>query len=158
MTETQCLTASTLQVGQTYGLSVCFTRAQVDTYCELTGDRNGIHRDPEAARIRFPGIADVVVPGGLIQTTISGVLGTRFPGDGALGLSFAPERFRKPVCPGDRLEVGYEIVRIKGQIVEIDVTVDDETGTRIGFAKAKVLAPDDAYRAWWESQQAAPPA
>lgn len=150
--QTQCLTAPMLQVGQTHARTFSFSREQVDAYCAITGDRNGIHRDLEAARVRFPGIADVVVPGGLIQSTISGVFGTELPGDGALGLSFTPERLRKPLCPGDAVHVTYTITRIKGMIVEVDIAIDDPGGNRISSAKAKVLAPDEAYRSWWERQ------
>jgi len=149
--KTSCQTAEMLQVGQTHSVSMSFSREQVDTYCALTRDRNAIHRELAAAQVRFPGISDIVVPGGLIQTTISGVFGTDFPGDGALGLSFTPERMRKPVCPGDLLRVTYEITRIKGQILEVDIRIDDGEGRRISTAKAKVLAPDATYRAWWES-------
>ena len=153
--QTQCHTAAMLQVGQTHERTFRFSREQVAAYCELTGDRNGIHRDLAAARLRFPGVPDIVVPGGLIQSTISGVFGTELPGDGAIGLSFVPERFRKPVCPGDEIRVTFEITRIKGMILEFDMTVTDAQGARLSNAKAKVVAPDDAYRAWWESEQEA---
>ena len=153
MPQIQCLTASMLDVGQSHTQSFSFTREQVDAYCNLTGDRNAIHRDLEAARIRFPDIADIVVPGGLIQATVSGVFGTSFPGDGALGLSFTPERFRRPVCPGEVIQVTYRITRIKAMILEVDISLSDQDGNPISSAKAKVLTPDDSYRAWWEQQQ-----
>jgi len=50
--------------------------------------------------------------------------------------------------------VTYAVTRIKGMILEVDIAIDDPEGRRISSAKAKVLAPDDAYRAWWEKQQA----
>lgn len=152
MTRTDCLTAAMLTVGQRHSARLRFTREQVDTYCALTGDANAIHRDLEAARRRFPGVTDIVVPGGLIQSTISGIFGTRFPGDGSLGLSFVPERFRKPVLPGDEVVVTFEITRIKGAIIDVDVTVTDAKDERLTNAQARVLAPDEAYRAWWETQ------
>jgi len=151
MPKTQCLTASMLEVGMRYQTRVSFSRAQVDQYCALTGDRNAIHRDLGAARVRFPGVRDIIVPGGLIQTTISGLFGTLFPGDGSLGLTFSPDRFRRPVCPGDELQVTLEIARIlRGGIFEMSVSVTDPEGSRIGSAVAKVVPPDDAYRAWWQ--------
>ncbi len=148
--KTQCLTASMLHVGQTHSRVFSFSREQVDAYCALTGDRNGIHRDLEAAQARFPGIADVVVPGGLIQASVSGVFGTEFPGDGALGLTFSPERMRRPLCPGDTIRVTFRITRIRAMILEVDITIDDPQGEPISTAKARVLAPDEAYRTWWE--------
>lgn len=154
MTKTDCLTAAMLTAGQRYSARLRFTRAQVDTYCALTGDANAIHRDLAAAQRRFPEVTDIVVPGGLIQSTISGIFGTRFPGDGTLGLTFIPERFRKPVLPGEEVQVTFEITRIKGPIIELDLSVTDAQGARLTDAKAKVLAPDEGYRAWWEAQQA----
>jgi acyl dehydratase len=155
MTKPDCLTAAMLTVGQRYSARLSFSREQVDTYCALVGDANAIHRDLDAARRRFPGVSDIVVPGGLIQSTISGIFGTSFPGDGSLGLSFVPERFRKPVLPGDEVVVDFEIVRIKGPFVELDLTVADAQGNRLTTAKAKILAPDADYRDWWEGAIAA---
>ena len=149
MTATDCLTASMLEVGMRYEARLSFTREQVRQYCALSGDGNSIHRDIEAARLRFPGIRDIAVPGGLVQIAVTGIFGTRFPGDGCLGLTFVPERFRKPVCPEDSLRVTIEVIRLKGVIVEVDVAIDDEADERISTARAKLIAPDDAYRRWW---------
>ncbi len=153
MTKTDCLTAAMLTVGQRHSARLRCTRAPVATSCALTGDAHARHRAREAARRRFPGVADIVVPGGLIQSTISGIFGTCFPGDGSLGLSFVPERFRKPVLPGEEVVVTFEITRIKGALVDVDLTVEDAQGVRLTNAQARILAPDEAYRQWWEAQQ-----
>lgn len=155
MTETNCLTAATLEVGMRHEARMSFTRAQVEQYCALSGDHNAIHRDPEAARLRFPGIKDIVVPGGLIQISVTGVFGSRFPGDGTLGLTFTPDRMRRPVCPGDEILVTLEITRMKGPILEVDIKLSDDEGKRFGSAHAKLIAPDDLYLEWWEGQQRA---
>ncbi|MBK1731537.1 MaoC/PaaZ C-terminal domain-containing protein [Thiococcus pfennigii] len=152
MSSTQCLTAAMLEVGMRHVARLSFTREQVAQYCALTGDHNAIHRDPEAARLRFPEIGDIVVPGGLIQTTVSGLFATQLPGDGSLGLTFVPERLRQPVCPDEEIQVALEITRIRGGIVELEVTVDDRAGRRVTSAKAKVLPPDETYRQWWQAQ------
>jgi acyl dehydratase len=153
MIETQCLTASMLQVGMRHRATLSFTREQVAQYCALSGDRNAIHRDIEAARLRFPEVRDIIVPGGLVQISVTGIFGTQFPGDGSLGLTFTPERMRKPVCPGDKVEVTIEVTRLRGPMVEVDVTLDDDQGNRISNAKSKLIAPDEAYREWWEGQR-----
>lgn len=152
----RCLTAAMLAVGMRHSARLRFSREQVAAYCALTGDSNAIHRDLEAARLRFPETTDIIVPGGLIQTCISALFATHLPGDGALGLAFAPERFRRPICPGEELQVTLEVTRIiRGGIIEVDILVEDSDGQRISAAKAKVVAPDDAYRAWWEQQSGA---
>lgn len=154
MPETQCLIPSMLNIGMRYCTKLSFTHDEVARYCALSGDHNAIHRDLAAARLRFPGVRDIVVPGGLIQIAITGIFGTQFPGDGCLGLAFLPERFRKPVCPGDELSVTLELAKIRGALLEVDVTLDDDQGNRISAAKAKLLAPDEAYRQWWEAENA----
>ncbi len=156
MSASQCLTASMLEVGMRHDCELSFSREQVETYCALSGDHNAIHHDVEAAQLRFPGVDDIVVPGGLIQIAITGLFGSLLPGDGSLGLTFTPERFRKPVCPGDVIGVSVEVTRLRGPMVELDVTIRDAGGTRIGTASSRVLAPDDAYRAWWEARNPTP--
>ena len=156
MSPTACFTASMLTTGQEYRTRLSFSRQQVDTYCELTGDRNAIHRDLAAAQRRFPGVTDIIVPGGLIQSTISGLFGTVFPGDGSLGLTFVPDRMRKPVLPGDEVIVTLTVSRIKGALVDFDIAITDGAGARVSSAQARVMAPDEAYRSWWESQGHAP--
>jgi len=152
MPATQCNTAAMLSVGQTYQTVLTFSKEQVQQYCALSGDRNAIHRDPEAAALRFPGAHDIIVPGGLIQITVTGLFGTQFPGDGCLGLTFVPERFRKPVFPGDQIGVEIEITRIRGPLVEVAVTMRDAEAEVITTASSKLMAADDAYRDWWQTQ------
>lgn len=155
MGQTRCLTADLLAVGMQHTARLSFSREQVAQYCALTGDTNAIHRDLTAARLRFPDLPDIVVPGGLIQSRISALFATDLPGDGSLGLTFSPERLRRPVCPGDELVVTLTVARIlRGGIVEFDIGVADAAGNRITNATARVVPPDAAYRAWWERQQA----
>ncbi|CRI64725.1 putative Hydroxyacyl-thioester dehydratase type 2, mitochondrial [Thiocapsa sp. KS1] len=152
MTPTRCLTAAMLEVGMRHEARLSFSREEVDRYCALVGDHNAIHRDLDAARVRFPDARDIVVPGGLVQTRISALFGTEFPGDGTLGLTFSPERLRRPLYPGDELVVTLEVARlIRGGIVEMQIGIADPEGNRISEATAKVVAPDAAYRAWWET-------
>lgn len=152
MRKTNCLTSAMLKVGMRRETKMSFTRDQVTRYCALSGDDNAIHRDRDAARLRFPEVADIVIPGGLIQIGITGIFGSQFPGDGTLGLAFTPERMRKPVCPEEEILVTLEITKIRGPILEIEIDIHDDQGERIGGAQAKVIAPDDAYRQWWERQ------
>ena len=149
MSTTACLTVALLHVGMRHERRFVFSREDVERYCALSGDRNAIHHDVEAAQLRFPGIRDIIVPGGLIQITITGIFGSVFPGDGSLGLTFTPERLRKPVCPGDEIAVAIEVVRIRGDLVELDIIISNGEGVPIGSAKSRVIAPDDAYRRWW---------
>lgn len=153
MIKTQCMTTAMLEVGDSYTKTLSFSHEQVARYCELTGDHNAIHREQEAAHLRFPEVPDIVVPGGLIQTSVTGIFGSEFPGDGAIGLSFVPERFRKPVCPGDEIQVSVKVIRIRGPLLEVDITMTMADDDCLATAKAKIMAADDIYRAWWQAQQ-----
>ncbi len=153
MIKTRCKTTAQLQVSDNYTKTLSFSHEQVARYCELTGDHNAIHRKLEAARLRFPDVPDIVVPGGLIQTSVSGIFGSEFPGDGAIGLSFVPERFRKPVCPGDEILVSITITRIRGPLLEVDIIMTLVNGDCLTTAKAKIMAADDVYQVWWQKQQ-----
>lgn len=152
MPKTRCLTPAMLEIGMRHSATLSFTHEEVARYCALSGDHNAIHRELAAARLRFPEVRDIVVPGGLVQIAITGLFGTQFPGDGCLGLAFEPERFRKPVCPGDELKVTLELTKIRGALLEIEVTLDDDQGNRISGARAKLLAADEPYRQWWETR------
>ena len=151
MISTNCLTANQLAIGMRYEKTFSFSHEDVVQYCRLASDYNAIHHRIEAAQLRFPGVKDIVVPGGLIQIAITGILGTSFPGDGSLGLTFSPERFRKPVCPNDEVSVVLEITRMRAEIVEIQIEIHNAEGIVIGNATARTLAPDNAYQQWWEA-------
>lgn len=148
-----CLTAAMLEVGMRHNAKLSFSHEQVQQYCALSGDYNAIHDDPEAARLRFPEARDIVVPGGLIQIAVTGIFGTEFPGDGCLGLTFVPERMRKPIFPGDVIDVDIVLAKIRGPVIEVDVTMNDARGERISTARSKLIAADDVYREWWESHR-----
>ncbi len=154
MTITNCLTGAMLHVGMRHETRLAFTREEVDRYCALSGDRNPIHCDLEAAQLRFPGVTDIVVPGSLVQIAITGIFGTVFPGNGCLGLTFAPERLRKPICPGDEIGIAIEVTRIRGDLIELEIAISNAAGNPLGSAKSRVLAANDGFRRWWENRQA----
>ena len=149
MAVTQCSTAASIEVGMVHEASFVFSHDEVAAYCKLCGDHNAIHHSVEAAALRFPEARDIIVPGGLIQISITGIFGSQFPGDGSLGLTFTPERFRKPVFPGETIRVRLEVTRKRGEMIEFDIAVFDPNDEQIGAAKSRLIAPDDGYHAWW---------
>ena len=62
-----------------------------------------------------------------------------------------PERFRKPVFPGDRIAVEIEITRIRGPLIEVSVTLKDADEAVLSTASSKLMAADDTYRDWWQT-------
>lgn len=53
--------------------------------------------------------------------------------------------------PDDEVIVTLTVSCIKGALVDFAIAITDAAGARISSAKARVMAPDEAYRAWWES-------
>ena len=147
---TNCLTSSMIKVGDILERKISFTHQDVVDYCNLAKDFIAIHHDIEAARLRFPNIKDIVVPGALLQISIA-MLCKSLSGDGSLGLTFEPERVKRPVCPGDELLVKLELVRKKLIWLNLKLRLK-MSGFQVSGAKSRVLLPDDSYRKWWETQ------
>ena len=154
MSATACLTAAQLKVGLTHETTISFSHAQVEQYCELVGDMNAIHHDVEAAKLRFPNVRDIIVPGGLLQASITGIFGTSFPGDGSLGRTFKPERMRIPLCPGDTVTVKLEVTRLRGEMAEFSIRISDASGNAVSSAISRVIVPNDTYQQWWQARNA----
>ena len=128
-----------LEPGLSRSMKHVVTTSEIETFGELSGDRNPIHFDDEyAAGTRFGGrIAHGLLSGAFIST----VIGMQLPGRGAIYLE-QTLRFLAPVRPGDELTVTCtvkEIVPAKKRVIldclcrvgEIDVI----------RGEAKVLVP-----------------
>ena len=153
MRASDCLTASMIEIGMRFEKKISFSREDVEVYCRLADDQNSIHSCLDAAKVRFPDTEDIIVPGGLLQIAIAGLFGSYFPGDGSLGLTFEPDRVRKPVCPGDELLISLEVTRMRGEMAEFKIDITDDQGEQISGAKSRVMLPDQTYRAWWENEE-----
>ena len=87
-----------LTVGLSAETARVVTQADIVAFAEVSGDRNAVHLNPEyAAKSSFKG---VVAHGMLSASFISGVLGTKLPGEGTIYVSQSL-RFLAPVRPGD---------------------------------------------------------
>lgn len=95
MTDT---TRAALQVGQTAEMSRLVTARDIELFTEISGDRNPLHYDENAAKAsRF---GEVVVQGGITSAILNAVVAERLPGPGTVFLSVAWD-FKAPVRPGD---------------------------------------------------------
>lgn len=98
-----------LQVGMAAEVSKVVGMAEIETFAELTGDRNPLHLDREfAANSRFGG---VISHGMLTAGLLSTVLGMKLPGTGAVYIS-QTLGFKGPVRPGDTITARAEIVEL----------------------------------------------
>src|SRR3954467_10938409 len=87
-----------LAIGQRAETVHLVTQQDIEAFAEVSGDRNAVHLDAEyAATTSFKGR---VAHGMLSASFISGVLGTKLPGEGTIYISQSL-RFLAPVRPGD---------------------------------------------------------
>lgn len=100
------------EVGQRAELSRTVEGGDIELFTRISGDRNPLHYDEEAARsTRF---GEVVVQGGITSAILNAVVAERLPGPGTVFLSVSWS-FTAPVRPGDL---------ITGEVEVTDVRVD----------------------------------
>lgn len=97
-------------LGQHAGIQRTFSRADIDAFAELSGDRNALHLDDAAARAM--GFDGRVVHGALVGSLISRILGTILPGEGTIYLSQDLD-FRRPVYPGVAVSAAVEVTSVR---------------------------------------------
>ncbi len=96
------------------GDRACLTRtveaADIIRFTELSGDRNPLHYDADAAaRTRFGGI---VVQGGVTSAILNAVVAERLPGPGTVFLE-THWRFLAPTRPGDTITGEVEVTAVR---------------------------------------------
>lgn len=131
---------SRLSIGLRASVQRTISREDVDTFVALSGDRNALHTSDEfAARTEFE---QLVVHGLLHASLLSGLIGTKLPGSGALCLSHAFD-FTNPVFVGDTVEaIGtVESIDPHTRVIGIKTEIVNQHGERVldGNAKVKVL-------------------
>jgi acyl dehydratase len=99
-----------MQVGDTARRSRTVSDRDIELFTELTGDRNPLHYDAEAAaRSRFGGI---IVQGGVTSGLLNAVVAEDLPGPGSVFLH-VDWSFRAPVRPGDVITAEVEVLEIR---------------------------------------------
>lgn len=133
-------------VGQVARRSRLVTARDIELFTAISGDRNPLHYDLEAARrTRFGGI---VVQGGVTSAILNAVVAEDLPGPGTVFLQ-VNWSFKAPVRPGDTItgEVTVAGVRTDKPITELQtrVLLGDGTvvleGTAVCYTIALPAAP-----------------
>ncbi|MEJ2696448.1 MAG: MaoC family dehydratase [Candidatus Sulfobium sp.] len=109
-------------IGQKTQRSRVATARDIELFTEISGDRNPLHYDEEAARnTRFGGI---VVQGGITSAILNAVVAEDLPGPGTVFLH-VDWSFKAPVRPGDTIsgEVKVAAVREDKAVVELETRV-----------------------------------
>jgi acyl dehydratase len=97
-------------VGDTARLSRTVGPHDIEKFTEISGDRNPLHYDAEAAaRTRF---GEIVVQGGLTSAILNAVVAEELPGPGTVFLNVS-WNFTAPVRPGDTITGEVEVTDVR---------------------------------------------
>ena len=117
-----------LEIGQTARRTRRVAARDIELFTELTGDRNPLHYDEQAAaRSRFGGL---IVQGGVTTGLLNAVVAEDLPGPGSVFLH-VDWSFKAPVRPGDEITAEVEVLeaRVDKPITRLRTTITNEEGT-----------------------------
>jgi acyl dehydratase len=117
-----------MQVGQVARRSRRISARDIELFTEMTGDRNPLHYDEEAAASsRFGGI---IVQGGVTSGLLNALVAEDLPGPGSVFLH-VDWSFRAAVRPGDTITAEAEVVAIRDDkpICTLRTTITNQDGT-----------------------------
>jgi len=115
-------------VGQTARRSRTVRARDIELFTEITGDRNPLHYDEEAARTsRFGGL---IVQGGITSGLLNAVVAENLPGPGSVFLH-VDWSFKAPVRPGDEITAEVEVLEVRDDkpLTRLRTTIVDQNGT-----------------------------
>jgi acyl dehydratase len=113
-------------------------QSDIELFSAMTGDRNPLHTDVDAATgSKFGG---VIVQGGVTTGILNAIVAQDLPGPGTVFLS-ANWRFEKPVYVGDRITGHVEVIEVRDDkpICTIETVIRNQrnevclTGTAITY-------------------------
>ena len=116
------------EVGAVARRSRRVTERDIELFTELTGDRNPLHYDAEAAeRSRFGGL---IVQGGVTSGLLNAVVAEDLPGPGSVFLH-VDWSFKAPVRPGDEITAEVEVLEARDDkpITRLRTTITNQEGT-----------------------------
>jgi acyl dehydratase len=100
----------------------------IELFTELTGDRNPLHYDEEAAAgTRFGGL---IVQGGVTSGLLNAVVAEDLPGPGSVFLH-VDWSFKAPVRPGDEITAEVEVLEAREDkpLTRLRTTISNQEGT-----------------------------
>jgi acyl dehydratase len=118
----------TMEIGQTARRSRVVTARDIELFTEMTGDRNPLHYDDEAAKAsRFGAI---IVQGGVTSGLLNALVAEDLPGPGSVFLH-VDWSFKAPVHPGDEITAEAEVLERRDDkpIYRLRTTITRQDGT-----------------------------
>jgi acyl dehydratase len=125
------------QVGATARRSRRIEQRDIELFTELTGDRNPLHYDAEAAaKGRFGGI---IVQGGVTSGLLNAVVAEDLPGPGTVFLH-VDWHFKAPVRPGDEITAEVEVLEAREDkpLTRLRTTITNQEDTVVLDGEALV--------------------
>jgi acyl dehydratase len=130
-------------VGQRARRSRAIAETDIVLFTEISGDRNPLHYDAEAARRTKLG--GIVVQGGVTSAILNAVVAEDLPGPGTVFLH-VDWSFRAPVRPGDTITGEVEVLEVRSDKpitkLRTSVTRDDGVVVLEGNALCYTFALD----------------
>jgi acyl dehydratase len=117
----------------------------IELFTELTGDRNPLHYDAEAAaRSPFGGI---IVQGGVTSGLLNAVVAEDLPGPGTVFLH-VDWSFKAPVRPGDEITAEVEVLEAREDkpLTKLRTTITNQDGTVVLDGSALVWTESGVIR------------
>jgi acyl dehydratase len=114
-------------VGDVAELSRTVAPTDIERFTEISGDRNPLHYDADAAKgSRF---GEIVVQGGITSAILNAVVAEKLPGPGTVFLNLNLD-FKAPVRPGDTITGRVEVTEVRDDkpITKIRTTVTRDDG------------------------------
>jgi acyl dehydratase len=117
-------------VGATARRTRTVTARDIELFTEITGDRNPLHYDADAAGgTRFGGL---IVQGGVTSGLLNAVVAEDLPGPGSVFLEVS-WRFLAPVRPGDEITAEVEVLEAREDkpITKLRTTITNGDGVTV---------------------------
>jgi 3-hydroxybutyryl-CoA dehydratase len=131
-----------ITMGETALKSVTLDEAAIRAFAASCGDFNPLHHDAEYAKgTRFGGL---IACGPHYLSLLMGLMATHYTAHGPqVGIDFSTQ-FRKPVRPGDTIELKWVVTAIepkaKGDVVTLDGTITNQHGETVLTSVGKLMA------------------
>ena len=119
--------AGTPEVGQRAEMTREVSTRDIEMFTAISGDRNPLHYDEEAASATpFGG---VIVQGGVTSAILNAVVAEKLPGPGTVFLH-VDWNFKAPVRPGDTITGAVEVTKVRTDkpMTELKTTVTRDDG------------------------------
>lgn len=128
-------------VGQNYSETFRVDESTVQSFAELSGDRNPIHVDPQEARAY--GFPRQVAHGALTVAFLSKMVGMKIPGPGAIWMKQSVE-WVKPVFVGDEIELDVVVEKVSRStgVLALRVRAKNQRGETVMDGTARVKAAE----------------